>query len=456
MLPDLFVHRMQTLLGSEAQDLFEALREATQAGLRVNTNKISPQFFLDLTDLSLEAIDWLESGFFLNTSGAGKHPFHAAGLYYLQEPSAMSVAKVVAPQEGDWVLDLAAAPGGKSTHLSSLMKDTGLLVSNDVNRQRCKALLENLERWGAKNSLVMNAEVSQLAEQWGAIFDRVLLDAPCSGEGMFRKSEDAREMWNLQTIQDCALRQTDLINAAAKLVKEGGYLVYSTCTFAPEENEHVIAKFLKDNPNYVIENIQLTAVDRARVNWVEPKNLDIAKAIRLWPHKFKGEGHFVALLKKTSGERLKRTNHRFQTLSKKETLYCLDFLHDYGITSLLKGKKLILFGKKVFAVPELVPDFSSLPALRCGLHLGNLEKNRFEPSHSLALALMPSQVKNLNHSDFNEKDPTLLSYLQGYGLEREGPKGWTIISVNGFALGWGKRSGSSVNNAYPRGLRWQA
>ncbi len=456
MLPDLFVHRMRTLLGSEAQDLLKVLAESNQAGLRVNTNKLSAEAFLDITELSLEPVAWLESGFLLNNSGAGKHPFHAAGLYYLQEPSAMSVAEVVAPQEGDWVLDLAAAPGGKSTHLSSLMKDTGLLVSNDVNRKRCRALLENLERWGAKNSLVMNAEVSLLAEQWGAIFDRVLLDAPCSGEGMFRKSTDAREMWSFQTIKDCALRQTGLIHDAAKLVKEDGYLVYSTCTFAPEENEHVIAQFLKDNANFSLEGIQLTGVDRARADWVEPENLELAKAIRLWPHKLKGEGHFVALLKKNSSEHSKVVNHQFQMLSKKETLFCLDFLHDYGITSFLKGKKLILFGKKVFAVPELVPDFSSLSALRCGLHLGNLEKNRFEPSHSLALALTPSQVKNLNHSDFNEKDPTLLSYLQGYGLECEGPKGWTIISANGFALGWGKRSGSSVTNAYPKGLRWQA
>lgn len=456
MLPDLFVHRMQTLLGSEAQDLIQALGEANQAGLRVNTNKLSPQAFLASTDLSLEPIDWLESGFLLNKSGAGKHPFHAAGLYYLQEPSAMSVAEVVAPQEGDWVLDLAAAPGGKSTHLSSLMKDTGLLVSNDVNRQRCRALLENLERWGAKNSLIMNAEVSRLAEQWGAIFDRVLLDAPCSGEGMFRKSEDARSMWNLKTIQDCALRQTGLINDAAKLVKEGGFLVYSTCTFAPEENEHVIAKFLEDTPNFTLESIELTGADKARADWSEPKNLDLAKAIRLWPHKLKGEGHFVALLKNNSSKAKKIKNHRFQKLTKKETLFCLDFLHDCGIASLVKEKSLVLYGKKVFAVPKLVPDFSSLHTLRCGLHLGNLEKNRFEPSHSLALALMPGQVKNLNHIDFNEKDPALISYLKGYGLECEGPKGWTIISANGFALGWGKRSGISVNNAYPKGLRWQA
>jgi NOL1/NOP2/sun family putative RNA methylase len=448
--------RIRALLGSEADALLEALARPAVTGLRVNTLKLTPQAFRELVAWELTPVPWCRSGFIVPEAvQPGKHPLHAAGLYYLQEPSAMAVAETLAPAPGDWVLDLAAAPGGKSTHLASLLGATGLLVSNEVHRARVRALGENLERWGARNALMTSSELTQLADAWGASFDRVLLDAPCSGEGMFRKSESALAMWSLASVERCASRQSALLETAARLVKPGGTLVYSTCTFAPEENEQVIAKFLAMHPDFDLKPVALPGASPGRPAWVAgaPHSLELAKAARFWPHRAPGEGHFVAALARRDGDRARLALEPIPPLHR-----CARALWDTFVAQTLhrdpaSERVLHLRGENLYALPERLPVLSGLTVLRAGLWLGTLKKGRFEPSHALALALRAEEAQRT--LELSPTDARLLRYLQGDVIEAEGDDGWLLVTVAGFALGWGKRKGGVIKNAYPKGLRWR-
>ncbi|MGL4608144.1 MAG: RsmB/NOP family class I SAM-dependent RNA methyltransferase [Trueperaceae bacterium] len=473
-LPEPFQQRMQTLLGNEAEQLFEALAREAVTGLRVNTLKLSTQMFINIwesklsnqklrikdfssTPISylLSPISWCPTGFIIpSDTGAGKHPFHGAGLYYLQEPSAMAVAEALAPQPHELILDLAAAPGGKSTHIAALTNNQSILVANEIDKGRTKALLENLERIGSTKSVITNEDIAKLAKQWGAIFDRVLLDAPCSGEGMFRKSAEALELWSERNVLGCAKRQANLIEDAGKLVKVGGYLVYSTCTFAPEENERVIATFLKQHSEFELCDIALAGVSPGRADWVgaELYRADLAKTIRLFPHQVSGEGHFVAKLQKTSGESSHLKTAAFHPVPKDIEKKWLEFCRATFTKQPFADMQLTMFGDRLFAVPEGVPQVRGLKALRTGVWLGVLEgsgqKARFEPSHSLALAMQPELTEGLELN--GEEVPR---YLQGHELESSGEDGWLPLKLSGFALGWGKRRKGIIKNAYPKSLR---
>lgn len=479
-LPYEFKQRMQQLLGAEAEQLFDALRQPAVTGLRVNTRKLSSEEFQQLwgsdggvqfnenesvntnpltpNSYLLSPIPWCPAGFVIpNDTGAGKHPFHGAGLYYLQEPSAMSVAEALAPQPNELILDLAAAPGGKTTHITALTKNKSIVVANEFSQPRTKALSENLERVGATHSVITSEEIAKLAKHWGAIFDRILLDAPCSGEGMFRKSAEALEMWSERTVLGCAKRQANLIDDAAKLVKVGGYLVYSTCTFAPEENEYAIATFLKNHPEFESSDIPLAGTTHGRPDWLSPElqNLTVSKTIRLFPHQVLGEGHFVAKLQKTSGENGHLKTAVFNPVTKDMEKQWLEFCRTTFVKQPFAEMQLTMFGEKLFAVPENVPTLRGLKALRTGVWLGNFEgskqKPRFEPSHSLALALSKEELGE--RLELYPNDEKLQRYMQGHELESEGQDGWLVITVAGFPLGWGRRSKGIVKNAYPKGLR---
>ena len=367
----------------------------------------------------------------------------------------MAVAEAVAPQRGELVLDLAAAPGGKTTHLIGLMGDGGVVVANEVNRGRAGALLENLERWGARRAMVTNESVARLAQTWGAVFDRVLLDAPCSGEGMFGKSEAALEMWSEANVLGCAKRQTDLLAEAAALVKGGGILAYSTCTFAPEENEAVIAQFLAEHADFELEPLTLPGLSPGQPDWLplDKRNADLDKTARLWPHRGRGEGHFIAVLRKTQGDAPRPSTANFRPLPPQVSKLWQTFSNDVLPTLDLEGTSLTLFGNRLFAVPKRVPDVKGLNVLRTGLGLATLHKNRLEPLHSLALALSRDEAATMNRLELAPDDPRVELYLRGHPLEAEGEKGWTLVTVSGFPLGWGKRSGRTVKNAYPKGLR---
>ena len=371
----------------------------------------------------------------------------------------MTVAEALAPKPGEHVLDLAAAPGGKSTHLASLMRDTGLVVANEVNASRTRALTSNMERWGARHAVVTNEEVWRLAKRWGATFDRVLLDAPCSGEGMFRKSPEALDMWSEKNVLGCAKRQDRLLQEASELVRPGGFLVYSTCTFAPEEDEGVIATFLEGHPDFELQPIDLPGAAPGRPEWL-PEELsrpELTKTARMWPHLVPGEGHFIAYLKRIDGPDEPTTEASFKPAPKVARDLWRDFRKETLGLDPVPNAFLTVAGDKLYAIPPHTPDLHGLKLARAGVWLGTILRDRFEPSHSLALALRPDDLENMSQRlDLSPEDDRLHQYLQGHPLDDAGEDGWVLITISGYALAWGRRARGIIKNAYPKGLRRQS
>ncbi len=357
---------------------------------------------------------------------ATKHPFHEAGVYYIQEASAMAPASCLQAQPGEMILDLCAAPGGKSTQIAAAMQGKGILICNEIHPGRAKILSENIERMGIANAIVLNHEPAVLANRFVACFDKIMVDAPCSGEGMFRKNEEAVNEWSLENVEMCARRQDDILDSAAAMLKPGGRMVYSTCTFAPLEDEGTIERFVTRHPEFVVEEMK-----------------------RLWPHKVEGEGHFVASLCKAGENNSIGCSHWTvqKTTKEKECSQWKEFQQEY-IYKELNGI-LLKFGEQLYLAPDHCPDLSGLKVLRPGLHLGTLKKDRFEPSHALALTLHPEDAK-LTADLSVEK---AISYIEGQTLQLTGDKGWYVITVEGYSLGWGKLAGEVMKNHYPKGLR---
>ncbi|MFN8498871.1 MAG: RsmF rRNA methyltransferase first C-terminal domain-containing protein [Anaerolineae bacterium] len=455
--PPIFAERMRRLLGPQAEAFLASLDRPPFTGLRVNTLKLSPNALRDLVPWPLDPVPWCEAGFIVAGEGQpGRHPYHAAGLYYVQEPSAMAPAQALAPRPGELVLDLAAAPGGKATQLAALMGDSGLLVANEVEASRRGPLAANLERWGARSAVISGEWPQRLVERWGAVFDRVLVDAPCSGEGMFRKSEAAVAQWSEKLVQGCALRQRNLLAAAAALVRPGGSLAYSTCTFAPEEDEDVIARFLDTHPDFALEPIHLPAIARGRPEWATANvRAELAGAARLWPHLVPGEGHFVALLRKVSGTLAPARPAHSPPAPRPAVRLWREFAARLAADP-AADRPLALHGSRLYAVPDTLP-LDGLHVARPGLWLGDVRGDRFEPSHALALALRPAELRGaaLPILDLAPDDARLARYLQGHPLEEAGEAGWLLITVSGFPIGWGRRAQGIIKNAYPKGLRFQ-
>jgi NOL1/NOP2/sun family putative RNA methylase len=453
-LPPAFLKRMQEFLGDEYSTFLDSYAQPPSAGMRVNSLKISPENFQEISPFPLSPIPWCPTGFYLphelNLS-PGKHPLHAAGVYYLQEPSAMAVAETLHPQPGDRILDLAAAPGGKTTHLACLMAGQGVLVANETHPQRVWELAENLERWGVRHTVLLNETPARLADAFSDYFDKVLLDAPCSGEGMFRKSDAARREWSPQHVLSCAQRQRAILNNAASLVRPGGSLAYSTCTFAPEENEAVIAQFLSDQPQF--ELLEMPAIipgaAPGRPDWAQPEEPSLQNVIRLWPHRLKGEGHFIAVLRRKV-EVMAVHHRRWQPplVSKEAARLFKDFCQA-NLQEEFGGKSLIQEGSYLYLTPEGLPDLGSLKRIRTGLWLGMLKKERFEPSHALAMTLRLEDVQQTVSLPLDEAE----AYLRGEILQSRGPDAWVLVSIGGFPLGWGKCVKGMIKNYYPKGLR---
>ena len=455
-LPAPFVERAHALLGAEAAEFLQALDKAPVAGLRVNTLKTSVEAFRARAPWPLEPVPWCPSGFVVSDDERpGQHPYHAAGLYYLQEPTAMAVAESFAPAPGEWLLDLAAAPGGKSTHLLSLMHDTGLLVANEIEARRTAALIQNLERWGVRNAVVANESPERLADAWRATFDCVLLDAPCSGEGMFRKSEAARQAWSLEHVRGCSLRQARALESAAQLVRPGGWLAYSTCTFAPEENEAVIGRFLDAHREFALAPIHLAGGEPGRPEWAGGEsNPALMHAVRFWPHRVRGEGDFIALLRRVSAEAAGSATQHWDAAPRRVQALWRSFAAEHFSHDPALDRLLAMRGDRLYAVPAGLPTLAGLRVLRAGLWLGTQRGERFEPSHSLALALRPEEMGRRTTSlDFEPDDERLHRYLAGHPLDEPGENGWLLITVSGYPLGWGRRAQGIVKNYYPKGLR---
>ena len=428
MLPEAFLNRIKTQLGEEYPAFLESLERPRAVALRLNPLKgESPQL-----PFAQEMVPWEEKGFYYDPeSRPGLHPYHEAGVYYLQEASAMSPVALLDPQPGEKILDLCAAPGGKTTQIAGRMAGEGLLVCNEINPKRAKILGKNIERMAVPNALVLNEHPQNLERKFIGWFDRVLVDAPCSGEGMFRKEETAVTDWSEETVAMCAARQAEILDSAAKMVRPGGLLVYSTCTFAPQENEEAVENFLRRHPEF--------APEERIAPWFTPAGKGM---FRLWPHKLKGEGHFAAVLRKSEGEEEEPSDLKGSKLPKAWE----DFAKENGIH--LPDGKALLFGQTLYWVPEWLPDLKGLKVIRAGLELGELKKDRFEPAHALALWL--KEAKNCCSYPWNSKE--IAAYMNGQTLPYS-KKGWTLVQVDGYSLGWGKGDGSTLKNHYPKGLR---
>ena len=428
MLPELFLSRMQLQLGEEYPAFLESLERPRAVALRLNPLKGS----VPSLDFVGENVPWEPMGYYYDPEARpGLHPYHEAGVYYLQEASAMSAVVLLDPQPGERICDLCAAPGGKSTQIAGRMAGEGLLLCNEYSPKRAKILSQNIERMGIPNALVTNETPQRLAQAYPGFFDRVLIDAPCSGEGMFRKEEAAVTDWSQETVQMCARRQTEILESGAELVRPGGRLVYSTCTFSPEENEGVIRQFLQNHPEFSPEPVEAP--------WFTPGP---DGSFRIWPHKVLGEGHFAAVLRKTDGKAHEISFAEESPVPKEWS----DFAKEQEI--FLPEGKAVLFGTTLFWAPVQMPQIRGLKVLRPGLELGELKKGRFEPAHALALWLRPNEKTLCLPWDSKE----LKAYLHGEALPWN-KRGWCTVSADGYTLGWGKGDGTMLKNHYPKGLR---
>jgi NOL1/NOP2/sun family putative RNA methylase len=459
-IPPLFLERMSKFLGKDFSAFAEVLTQAPIQGLRVNTLKLPADEFKRMSPGPIgENVPWCNSAFVLPNSdfSFGKHPYHLAGLYYLQDPSAMSAAILLDPKPGERILDLAAAPGGKTTHLASLMNGRGLLVANEIKNKRVNHLVVNVERWGAGNVVITNESPERLADHFGPYFDRVLVDAPCSGEGMFRKDMGARADWSPEMVAGCAVRQGNILRVAGKLVRPGGRLGYSTCTFAPEEDEEVIARFLEEFPDYeVVELPLLDGFLHGQPEWMDPARVDksLNGAARLFPHHVTGEGHFVCVLRRKEGDQSDHLPDQRDLSPSKAQLDWWDTFAGETLNVDLPAARFQVYGDRLYLVPEGLPPLSGLRVVHPGVWLGNFKKDRFEPAHPLALFLKPGQAKKAMDLASNQTGRSpLQKYLAGETIPSDGPSGWTLVTVDSWPLGWGKRVQGIVKNHYPHG--WQ-
>lgn len=455
MLPIEFQKRMQDMLKEEYEEFLKSYEKPRFHGLRRNPLKIEEKEFLEQMPFMLTPVPWSVHGYYYKKEEQpGKHPFHEAGLFYIQEPSAMSVVEYLEVKPGEQVLDLCAAPGGKTTQIAGFLRGKGLLVCNEPHPQRARILSENVERMGVKNALVTNEMPDRLAELLPEFFDKILVDAPCSGEGMFRKNEEAPKEWSPENVIMCANRQDEILDEAAKMLRKGGRICYSTCTFAPAENEDCMARFLIRHPEFHLIEVE----KKDKMSWGNPSYAareakGLEKTLRLWPHKLDGEGHFIAVLEK---EGVLDTNiHPLplkgeeKVLKEKEYKEYLEFAQEF--LRVTTEKRLFLFGEQLYAMPENMPSLKGLKVLRPGLHLGTIKKKRFEPSHALALALKPEEA--VNTWDLKADSPQIRQYLSGQTFPAEGKKGWYLITLEGYSIGWGKLAGGIMKNHYPKGLR---
>ena len=451
-LPEQFLLKMKDLLKEDFDDFIHSYEDNRAQGLRVNTLKIGLEEFQNISPFTLKKIPWVKEGFYYGLEERpGKHPYHDAGLYYIQEPSAMAAAEMVDPKPGERVLDLCAAPGGKTTHIAEKMEQQGFLLTNEIHPARAKILSQNVERMGITNAVVTNETPARLAQRFPAYFDRIMVDAPCSGEGMFRKDPEACAEWSPKNVEICSMRQLDILDSAAVMLRPGGRLVYSTCTFSPEENEGTISQFLKQNPHFEIEHVQVyEGFSKGRRDWAAEALAAIEQTIRIWPHQVQGEGHYIAVLRKMDGEEPAKRKYA-KTAADKKLLKSYQQFAEEALKEAPKGEYL-LFGDQLYLVPEELLSLEQLKVIRPGWHLGTIKKNRFEPSHALALALTGDQV--VHKWNLNSDSRELAAYLKGESLPAEGPKGWYLAEVDGYSLGWGKVSNGVLKNHYPKGLRW--
>ena len=430
MLPEKFLARMQQQLGDEYDEYLRSLQRPRAVALRFNPLKgdIPALPFVE------KPVPWEPMGYYYDPdSRPGLHPYHEAGVYYLQEASAMASAALLEPQPGEFILDLCAAPGGKSTQIAGRMQGKGLLVSNEINQKRAKVLSRNIERLGIANTVVTNESPAALADRFPGFFHRIMVDAPCSGEGMFRKEEAAITDWSEENVEMCARRQAEILDCAAAMLRPGGRLVYSTCTFAPQEDEETVEAFLARHPEFETESVNAPWFQESRPGMY-----------RLWPHKLLGEGHFAAVLRKMDCREETADVNPDKPMPLPKAF--LTFAKELDIA--LPDGQAVTFGDTLYWMPPQMPALHRLRVLRPGLELGALKKDRFEPAHALALWLKHCK----NEISLSPESKELAAYLHGEAIPCT-VRGWCLVKVGAYSLGWGKGDGNQLKNHYPKGLR---
>ncbi len=469
-LPEAFTNRMKEQLKDEYDAFISSYDQPRLYGLRCNLLKADLDSFPTSMPFTLKPVNWAKEGFYYpENQRPGRHAFHEAGVYYIQEPSAMSAVALLDPIPGDRVADLCAAPGGKSTQIAARLGGQGLLVTNEIIPSRAAVLSSNIERMGVRNALVTNESTDKLTSYFPAFFDKILVDAPCSGEGMFRKDDTAIKEWSPENVDICAERQKEILDNAATMSKPGGIIVYSTCTFSKAENEDNVDAFLSRHPEFTLVSQE-----------------------RLMPHKVDGEGHFVAKFKKAGGTVISQSAASGPVVAQTAVGSIAEAVTKAGSEAVHSGKKskkdsgnqgnfkatdisvirsflieeckitveaadnilskasVTAFGENIYLTPEGVNNIKGLTVVRPGLHVCKDLKNRFEPAHSLAMSLRPHEVTakvNLSIEEANK-------YIEGQTVSADPSiKGWVCIFTEGFSIGWGKASNGVVKNHYPKGLR---
>ena len=467
-LPERFLENMKRMLGTEYPDYINSMKENTRTAFRVNTNKITPEQFMDICPFQTEPVPWNEKGFYYNADEdmPSKHPYYYAGLYYIQEPSAMIPASLLPVEEGDRVLDLCAAPGGKATELAAKLHGTGLLVANDISVSRAMALAKNLQIAGTGNAVVTAETPQNLAAVLSGFFQKVLIDAPCSGEGMFRRDPGMVKSWLAHGPEYYASIQTEILESAYELLAPGGDMVYSTCTFSPLEDEGMIQSFLKKHPDMTICEVpRYPGYSEGRPDWVPDGDPALKKCVRIFPHRAEGEGHFAVLLHKQgkagrayaesemwdkNGTDLRPNKQKQKTQEGIEEFFQM-ILPEAGIEFKKLSRKKDIYVAETLAAGQM----KGLRIVAGGLIIGSDKNGRFEPSPQLALALRGEDY--LQRIDLPAEDERVIRYLKGETVLMDKPyKGYVLFCVDGYPLGWCKGNGSgTMKNKYYPGWRMQ-
>ena len=467
-LPQSFLDSMKEILGEDYEAFLAGFDGQRQYGLRVNTLKMNLEEFERIAPFHLKKVPWISNGYFYEAEDVpAKHPFYSAGLYYLQEPSAMTPASRLKVQPGERVLDLCAAPGGKATELGAALQGEGLLVANDINTARARALLRNLELFGISNSFVTNEPPHVLAERFPEFFHKIMVDAPCSGEGMFRKNPAVVDSWQEKGPEYFSKLQREIIVQAADMLLPGGMMFYSTCTFSPLENEKTITHLLKERPDKEVIPMEDYEGFAEGLTSYRGEVFDESCKLcrRIWPHKMSGEGHFMALLHKKNGtpQQVQQTVsqssiwwEKCKGLNKEQKAAAEDFFSHVNIA--YDEKRIDVRGDNLYYLPAPKYDGRGLHFLRNGLFMGEFKKKRFEPSQPFALALHAQDFDQV--LDFPADDERLSRYLRGETLDvsdliagEKKRKGWQLVMVAGHPLGFGKPLNNNLKNKYPAGWR---